>query len=120
MEIDESDIRSVLNAYVSGFNRGDKDLLVQAFHPRFVSSGFVDGELQWDSGEEFAEFCEEAAPDPEGPIPDWHLEHLTVSGKTAVAIIRDQWGDREFRDSLTLLKDGGRWRIVFKAFHGLS
>ena len=120
MDKEESDIRDVLNAYVTGFNRGDKDLLMQAFHPGFVSSGFVGGELQWDNGEEFAEFCAEAAPNPDGIVPDWHLEHLTVSGQTAVAIIRDQWGPRDFRDLLTLLKDDGRWRIAFKAFHSLS
>lgn len=117
---EEREIRSVLDTYVTGFNRGDKNLLLQTFHPRFVSSGFVHGELQWDSGDEFAAFCEKAAPEPGGPVPDWHLEHLTVSGQTAVAIIHDLWGDREFRDSLTLLKVDGGWQIAFKAFHGLN
>lgn len=37
-----------------------------------------------------------------------------------MAIVRDKWGSRQFRDSLTLLKDGGRWQIVFKAFHILD
>ena len=120
MEEEEGEIRAVLDAYVTGFNRGDKKMLMQVFHPRFVSSGFVGDELQWDSGEEFASFCQEAAPDPDGPVPDWCLEHLTVSGQTAIATIRDQWGIREFRDSLTLLKDGGRWQIAFKAFHSLD
>ena len=120
MENEESAIRAVLDAYVTGFNRADKSMLMRSFHPKFVSSGFVNDELQWDSADEFASFCEAAAPDPDGPVPDWHLEHLAVSGRTAVAVIRDQWGDREFRDILTLLKDGGSWRIVFKAFHGLG
>lgn len=120
MNAEEREIREVLDWYVTGFNRGDKDLLLQAFHPRFVSSGFFQGDLQWDSGEEFATFCQESAPDPGGPVPEWHLEHLTVTGDTAVAIVRDPWGAREFRDSLTLLKDGGRWQIVFKAFHSLT
>lgn len=117
---DETAIRAVIEAYVIGFNRGNKDLLRQAFHPRFVSSGFVDGALQWDGAEEFADFCAEAAPDPEGPVPDWEIESLVVSGPTAVAVVRDRWGDRRFRDILTFLKDQGRWQIVFKAFHGLG
>lgn len=117
---EEEQIRAVVDCYVAGFSRGDKDLLLQALHPRFVSSGFFHGELQWDSREEFAAFCAEAAPDPDGPIPDWHMEALAISGQTAVAIVYDKWGSREFKDSLTLLKDGGQWQIVFKAFHSLN
>ena len=120
MDRDEREIRALVGTYVTGFNRGSKELLLQALHPRFVSSGFFQGELQWDTAGEFASFCAEAAPDPEGPVPEWTIETLVVSGQTAVAIVRDRWGDRQFRDSLTLLKDDGRWQIVFKAFHSLD
>lgn len=120
MDEEEREIRAVVDTYVTGFNRGSRDLLMKAFHPRFISSGFVDGELQWDNAEEFTAFCEEAAPDPDGPVPDWQIETLVVSGATVVAIVDDRWGSRRFRDSLTLLKDQGRWQIVFKAFHGLA
>ncbi len=119
MEDEEKEIRSVVANYVVGFNLGDKNLLMEAFHPRFISSGFVDGKLQWDSAEEFADFCVSAAPDPEGPVPDWEIKSLSVSGATAIAVVHDKWGSREFCDSLTLLKDCGRWQIVFKAFQGL-
>ena len=117
---DEEQIRAVVDRYVTGFNRGDIEILLEALHPRFVSTGFFQGALQWDSAEAFAAFCAEAAPDPEGPVPDWQMETLVVSGQTAVAIVRDRWGSRTFRDSLTLLKDGGRWQIVFKAFDSLD
>ena len=120
MDADKLEIHAVVDKYVTGFNRGDKELLLSVFHPRFVSSGYFNGELQWDSGEAFAAFCEEAAPDRDGPVPEWTLENLTVSGQTAVAIVNDKWGAREFRDSLTLLKHDGRWQIVFKAFHSLK
>ncbi len=120
MDEEEREIHAVVRNYVTGFNRGSKELLLQAFHPRFVSSGFVAGELQWDGAEEFAAFCSAAAPDPDGPVPDWQIETLVISGQTAVAIVRDKWGSRQFRDSLTLLKDCGRWQIVFKAFHSLA
>jgi hypothetical protein len=120
MEDAERNIRTAVENYVTGFNRGDKELLQQALHPRFVSSGFFQGELQWDSAEEFAAFCAEAAPDPDGPVPEWTIETLVISRQTAVAIVRDSWGSRQFRDSLTLLEDNGRWQIVFKAFHGLE
>lgn len=119
METDEQRILAVVDDYVSGFNRGDRALLLTALHPRFTSAGFFRGELQWDSAEAFATFCEEAAPAPNAPVPEWHIETLIVAGQTAIAIVHDKWGDREFRDSLTLLKDEGRWQIVFKAFHNL-
>ena len=120
MTDDEREIRSVVESYVSGFNRGDKAILMHAFHPRFISSGFVDGQLQWDNAEDFSAFCETAAPDPDGPIPKWEIETLVISGQTAVAVVLDRWGARQFCDSLTLLKDQGRWQIVFKAFHALA
>ncbi|NNJ76832.1 MAG: hypothetical protein HKP56_16935 [Anderseniella sp.] len=120
MSEDKRQIHSVVDTYVTGFNRGQKELLQQVLHPRFVSSGFVHDELQWDSAAEFASFCADAAPDPDAPIPEWKIETLCISGKTAVAVVRDTWGSRQFRDSLTLLKDGGRWQIVFKAFHNLD
>ncbi|WP_324753169.1 nuclear transport factor 2 family protein [Roseovarius sp. Pro17] len=120
MDDEEQEIRAVVEMYVTGFNRGSKKLLLDAFHPRFVSSGFVDGKLQWDSAEEFADFCERVAPDPDGPVPNWEIETLVVSGTTAVAVVNDKWGSRRFRDSLTMLKDNGRWQIVFKAFDGLG
>lgn len=120
MTEDEEEIRQVVEAYVNGFNRGDKALLLDVFHPRFISSGFVNGQLQWDTAKEFAAFCEAAAPDPDGRVPGWDIETLVISGQTAVAIVLDRWGARQFRDSLTLLKDQGRWQIAFKAFHGLG
>ena len=120
MRNEEEKVRAVIEMYVTGFHRGDRKLLMEAFHPRFVSSGLIDGELQWDSAEDFANFCAEAAPDPEGPVPDWEIKTMNVSGVTAVAVVHDQWGERRFCDSLTLLKDRGRWQIVFKAFQGLK
>lgn len=120
MKEQEQEIRAVIDAYVTGFNRGDRRHLLQALHARFVSTGFFGGELQWDSAEEFAEFCAQSAPDPDGPVPEWRLEALSVSGHTAVAVIEDNWGERAFKDSLTLLKDEGRWQIVFKVFHNLN
>ncbi|MEM7445786.1 MAG: nuclear transport factor 2 family protein [Pseudomonadota bacterium] len=120
MNDDERAIRETVKTYVTGFNQGSRNLLEQALHPNFISSGFVNSKLQWDGAEEFASFCEQAAPDPNGPIPDWEVETLVVSGATAIAVVHDRWGNREFRDSLTLLKDRGRWQIVFKAFHELT
>ena len=120
MDNEEANVRAVVKMYVTGFNRGDKALLMEAFHPRFVSSGLIDGELQWDNAEEFADFCAEAATDPKGPVPHWEIKSLNVYGATAVAIVHDQWGKRRFCDTLTLLKDRGRWQIVFKAFQALA
>lgn len=120
MSNEEEEVRAVIEKYVTGFNRGDKALLMEVFHPRFVSSGLINGELQWDSAEEFADFCVEAAPDPEGPVPDWTIKSMNVSGATAVAVVHDQWGQRRFCDSLTLLNHQGRWQIVFKAFQGIT
>ena len=70
-------ILAVISDFVTGFTRGNRELLLQALHPRFVSTGFFKGELQWDSAEAFAAFCEEAAPDPESPVPEWQIVFKT-------------------------------------------
>ncbi len=113
-------IREVIAAYVEGFNWGDREALLRAMHPSAVSAGFVDGALQWDSAVDFADFCAASAPNPDGPVPAWEVESLTISGRTAAAVVRDRWDDRQFRDSLTLLRFDEGWRIAFKAFHGLD
>lgn len=120
MVTDEEQIAHVIKNYVEGFNRGDKAKILNAFHPRGVSSGYVGEALQWDSAEDFAEFCAGAAPDPDGAVPPWEIEALHVSGRTAVAIVQDRWGSRMFRDSLTLIRGDDGWRIVFKAFDPLG
>ena len=116
----ELNIRIAIENYVTGFNKGNRELLRQVLHPRFISTGYFQGELQWDSADEFVDFCAKFAPDPEGPIPEWTIETLVISGQTAVVVVRDKWGNRQFRDSLTLLEDDGRWYIIFKAFHALE
>lgn len=117
MNQEEHQIRSVIEDYVTGFSRADKPLLMQVLHDRFICAGFLNGDLQWDSAEEFADFCVEAAPDRDGPISDWEIETLAVAGPTAVAVVHDRWGERKFRDNLTLINDGAGWRILFKTFH---
>ena len=120
MSEEMTEIQNVIADYVAGFNKGDKSLLLRALHSRFISSGFYLGELQWDNAEEFATFCAENSPSPQGKLPDHEIEEISISGQTAVAVVLDQWGTRKFRDSLTLLKDEGRWQIVFKAFDNLA
>jgi hypothetical protein len=120
MSEEMTEIQNVIGDYVAGFNKGDKSLLLGALHTRLVSSGFYMGELQWDNAEEFATFCAESSPSSQDQVPDHIIEKITISGQTAVAVVRDKWGTREFRDSLTLLKDEGRWQIVFKAFDNLA
>ena len=101
MDQDESHIREAIEGYVTGFSRADKPLLMQVLHERFISAGFVEGAFQWDSADEFADFCVAAAPDRNGPIPPREIESLSI------AVVHDRWGDREFRDTLTLIKDVG-------------
>ena len=113
-------IRSTVADYVTGMTYGDAALLGEAFHPRGVSVGHFDGGLEWMDVAEFAASCAAEALDRGVPVPDWEIETVHRSGDTAVVIVTNAWAGFRFRDTLTLLEEGGRWRIVFKCFHHLG
>ena len=120
MSDEASGIESVVSDYVVGMARGNRDLLLQVFHPKAVSVGHFDGVLEWASVTEFAEACEAEKVLETEPVPAWDIEEVRVSGDTAVVICTNVWAGYRFRDTLTMLKSDGQWSIVFKLFHHLG
>lgn len=120
MEKAENDIRRTVSDYVTGMTYGDAALIQAAFHPRGVSVGHFDGQLEWMNVAEFAASCAAEALDRDTPLPPWDIETLHRSGDTALVIVTNIWAGFRFHDTLTLLEEGGRWRIVFKCFHHLA
>jgi hypothetical protein len=96
--------------------RGDAEALRAAFHPRAASIGHFDGALEWQSVEEFAEACAAEAIPAGAPVPLYAIEAISIAGDTAQVRGVNVWAGLDFRDSLTLLCDEGRWRIVTKVF----
>lgn len=115
-----SAIAKTVESYVVGMTRGDASLLSDAFHPQAHSIGHYCGGLEWMGMADFAAACRDAAIAQDEPLPPWEIESIAIAGDTAVVRVVNQWAGERFRDTLTLLQAGGRWRIVAKVFHHLA
>ncbi len=113
-------IAAVVADYVTGMARGDGALLRGAFHTKAASIGHFDGGLEWASVEEFIATCEIEAIDADAPVPPYEIESIAIAGDTAIVRVHDVWAGLNFRDTLSLLKQEGRWQIVSKVFLHLS
>ncbi|MCV2872908.1 nuclear transport factor 2 family protein [Defluviimonas sp. WL0050] len=113
-------IAAVVEDYVTGIARGDAVLLRRAFHPKASSIGHFDGELEWASVEEFIAACKTEAIGAETPVPPYKIESIAIAGDTAIVRVHDVWAGLNFRDTLTMLQNEGRWQIVSKVFLHLT
>ena len=114
-EADIAALMDVVRAYCDGMVAGDEKLLSRAFHPRACIVGNDQGELEWQTLEEFIHECQEAAEDA-GPVV-WQLEDLSIVGDTAAIRLGDQFAGEWFSDDLSLLRIDGTWRIVHKTWY---
>jgi Putative lumazine-binding len=114
-EVDIAAVTEVVRAYCDGMIKGDAALLTGAFHPRASIVGHLAGELYWKGVEDFIADSQESAP-RQGP-GNWRVERLAFAGDTALVTVGDEFDGAWFSDDLSLLKVGGRWRIVHKTFY---
>jgi Domain of unknown function (DUF4878) len=58
--------------------------------------------------------CEEALKHQFGAIDDYEatVEQVTVHGATATALVKSTWSGKPQVTTLTLVKEGGKWRIA--------
>ena len=66
-EADIAAVTEVVRAYYDGMMAGDEVKLARAFHPRACIVGNYQGELEWQTFEEFVAECKEAAGDRREP-----------------------------------------------------
>ena len=68
---------------------------------------------------DFAGFVESQQPSPKekGEAEKLDVISLTISGDTAVALVRDDYLGNTFMDTLSFLKTDGQWSIYNKLFH---
>jgi metallo-beta-lactamase class B len=106
--------RAAIELYFQAHALGNGDYIRQAFAPEAVIS-FVDGgQLKQWTREEFAKRFSGPAPDEYRRVR--RVESLDVNGTAASAVLTLEYPEVTFRDHLLLLKTGGQWKIVSKAF----
>ena len=106
--------RAAIEQYFQAHALGSGDYIRQAFTPDARIS-CVEGDRlrQWKT-EEFAQRFQHRASDEYRRVR--RVERLDVSGTSASAVLTLNYPDVLFTDHVSLLKIGGEWRIVSKAF----
>jgi putative lumazine-binding protein len=114
-EADLAGVIDVARAYHDGMIAGDGKLLTAAFHPRACIVGNYEGELEWQTLEDFIAECKQEAEDA-GPGA-WRLEAVSMVGDTAEIRLGTEFAGEWFTDDLSLLRIDGTWCIVHKTFY---
>lgn len=114
-EEDVAAVTEVVIAYYSGMMAGDEVRLARAFHPRACIVGNHQGQLEWQTFEEFVAECKEGAGDAGAYV--WRIDGLSLQGDTALVRLGDQYGGEWYSDSLSMLRIDGVWRIVHKTWY---
>jgi hypothetical protein len=114
-EADIAAVTEVVLAYYDGMMAGDEERLARAFHPRASIVGNYQGQLEWQTFEEFVAECKEARGD--AGAYEWQIDGLSFQGDTARVRLRDQFAGDWYSDDLSMLRIDGTWRIVHKTWY---
>ncbi len=118
--IDEFEaIAAIVRLFTDGAANGDREKLLQAFHPSARLFGAADGVSYDMSREEFVEQYHKTPMNTDGLYRARLVSVQFQGSDTAVAVVAEDhcWGDESFIDVLSLWKEPGQpWRIVNKTF----
>nr|WP_267874093.1 nuclear transport factor 2 family protein [Massilia soli] len=117
---DHHAIRQVLSDYFSGLYTGDIDLLRSVFHPQAASFAEVDGQAYHQPVEAwFDKVAQRTAPAVLGEPCAMRVLSIDVLNAIAMAKVHVPARGFDYYNYLSLLHQGGRWRIVNKVFDEL-
>jgi putative lumazine-binding protein len=113
---DRTAIEETVRHYFRSGDENDAAELETAFHPT-LGMYWVgkDGNVQALARHAWAERLRSATA--RQPATVRHIVSLDIAGNVAVAKLHSEFRTHQFDDLVTLLRMGGRWRIVLKVFH---
>lgn len=102
--------------FVKSVAEGNSEYAKKLFSPDAVLFGYLDGELEHGSIEQFYKNVDNAGADPNFEA---RIDVLTVEENLAVVrVLEENWSGRiDFTDVLLLLKIDGQWKCVAKAYN---
>ena len=112
-------IEKIIKLYFDSMYHSNAKLVKRVFHPAAKITGYVENKLEEMNTNEFAKFVGEQKPSPADKNDPEMLEivSIDIAGKTAVAIVRDDYLGDTYLDTLSLLKVDTNWLIYNKLFH---
>jgi hypothetical protein len=111
---DLSEITDVVRTYATAMTSGDRAELERIFFEKSCEVGHYEGELLWNSRDDFIRMCEEEADS--AATAWWAIRTISVHGDIAVVHVEDDWAGMRFDTILTMLKHEGAWRVLSKAY----
>ena len=116
---DKTKIEKIIKLYFDSMYHSNAQLVKKVFHPAAKITGYVENKLEEMNTNEFAKFVGKQKPSPADKNDPEMLEivSIDIAGKTAVAIVRDDYLGDTYLDTLSLLKVDTNWLIYNKLFH---
>ena len=115
---DEKAIRETIHIYFDAMFESDSSKVFEAFHENAKITGYIAEKLTEMNVSDFAAFvASQSSAKAAGKTPFVEEVSLTVAGKTAVALVRDDYIGNRFLDTLSFVKCDRGWVIYNKLFH---
>jgi hypothetical protein len=114
-----AEITALLEDYFDGLHDGDLDKFERVFHPNaHLYSSDGDNVTDWPRAEYFDVIRARKSACEQGLRRHDAILSIHKAGpNTALATVNCAIPPRYFTDYLTLLRIGGKWRIISKTFH---
>ena len=110
-------VRVPLQAYLDGHATGQRRHFERAFAEDAVLVGVKDGRYRnWPARDYIVGSSSGRVPADEAQRTR-RIRQITVTGDVATAVIELDYPDMKALDHMTLLRRGGAWHIVVKAYH---
>ena len=115
---DKKAIRETIQIYFDAMFESDSSKVFEAFHENAKITGYIAEKLTEMNVSDFAAFvASQSSAKAAGETPFLEEVSLTVAGKTAVALVRDDYIGNRFLDTLSFVKSDRGWVIYNKLFH---
>jgi len=116
---DKKQIENTIQTYFDCMFESSAEKTREAFHPNAKITGHLEDSLREMTVSDFAKLVESLQPSPKekGETPRLDILSIEIAGTTAAVRVRDDYLGKTFLDTLSLIKDGGKWSIYNKLFH---
>jgi hypothetical protein len=116
---DERQIEEVVQKYYESLYESDSVKVREVFHGNAKITGYLHGELEEMSVDDFAGFVEAQQPSPRENDAEKFLEIISCeyAGDTACVLLRESYIGKMFMDTFSMLRVDGQWKIYNKLFH---
>ena len=115
---DEAAIKRRIQTYFECMYESSAEKARDVFHADARITGFMEGELQQMTVDQFADFVDAQPSAKTAGLPArLDILSIDVAGDTAVARVRDDYLGLTFLDTLSFIRERDVWSIYTKLFH---